>query len=42
MVSNIVNSNYETIVALNLRLFHFSFLKIVETEFKMKFQSFFV
>ena len=40
--SNNVNSNGENVVAINLKLFHFFFLKIDEIEFKMKLQSFFV
>ena len=36
------NPNGENIVSINLKLFHFFFLKIVEIEFKMKLQSFFV
>ena len=30
------------VVAINLKLFHFSFLKIIEIEFEMKLQSFFL
>ena len=41
MESNNANSNNENVVAINLKLFHFFFLKIVEIEFKMKLQSFF-
>ena len=37
---NNVNSNYENVVAINLKLFYFSFLEIVETKFKMKLQVF--
>ena len=39
--SNNVNSSGENIIAINLKLFHFSLLKIVEIEFKMKLESFF-
>ena len=41
MESNNANPNGENVVAINLKLFHFSFLKIVEIEFKMKLLSFF-
>ena len=40
MESNNVNPNCEKVVAINLKLL--SFLKIVQIEFNMKFQSFFV
>ena len=40
MEFNNVNSNSENVVAINLKLFHFSVLKIVEIEFKMKLQRF--
>ena len=39
MEFNNVNSNSEIVVTINLKFFHYSFLKIVEIEFKMKFQS---
>ena len=35
------NPNGENVVAINPKNFHFSFLKIVDIEFKMKLQSFF-
>ena len=41
MECNNVNSNGENVARINLKLFHFSFLKIVKIEFKMKFQNFF-
>ena len=41
MESHNANPNGENVVAINLKLFHFSFLKNVEIEFKMKLQSFF-
>ena len=34
--SNNVNPNHENIIAITLKLFHFSFLKIVKIEFKMR------
>ena len=42
MGSNIVNSNDENVVAIKPKISIFSFLKIVEIEFKMKLQSFFL
>ena len=42
MESNIFNSNGENVVSVNLKLSYFSFLKIVEIEFKMKLQGFVV
>ena len=42
MESNIVNPYGENIVSINLKLFHFFFLKIVKIDFKMKLQSFFL
>ena len=41
MESNNANFNGENVIAINLKLFHFSFLKIVKIEFKMKLQSLF-
>ena len=41
MESNNANSNGENVLAINLKLFHLSFLKIVTIEFKMKLQSFY-
>ena len=41
MESNNANSKGKNVVAINLKLSIFSFLKIVEIEFKMKLQSFF-
>ena len=40
MEVNNVNRNNENVVAINLKIFIFSFLKIVEIEFKIKLQSF--
>ena len=42
MEFNNVNSNGENVVAINLKLSHFSFLEIVKIEFKMKLQSLFL
>ena len=42
MKFNNVNCNGENVVVINLKLSIFSFLKIVEIEFKLKFQSFFL
>ena len=39
MESNNANSNGENVVAIDLKFFHFSFLKIFKIEFKMKLQS---